>query len=121
MVIFAEERGCTTLFELGELFSKEARVPGDFEQAFKWYKRAAKKGSRRAQHRLAAMYARGQGITQDYAKAYAWCMIANLQNSKRAKRKLKYIEARMRLEQVEWGKRLASDYFEKFTTHENDA
>jgi len=48
-------------------------------------------------------------------------MIANLQNSKRAKRKLKYIEARMRLEQVEWGKRLASDYFEKFTTHENDA
>ncbi|MGD2171270.1 MAG: hypothetical protein PVI70_17600 [Gammaproteobacteria bacterium] len=114
MVIFAEERGCTTLFELGELFSKEARAPGDFEQAFKWYEKAAKKGSRRAQHRLGAMYARGQGTARDYAKAYAWCMIAKLRDSKRARRKLSCIEARMRPQQLERGKRLARVYFEKY-------
>lgn len=114
MVKFAEDRGCTTLFELGELFSKEARDPDDFEEAFKWYEKAAMKGSRQAQHRLGTMYARGQGVVQDYAKAFAWCNIAALQNSRRAKRKLRYIEARMGLEQIHWGKCLARDYREKY-------
>ena len=50
MVTFAEDRSCITQFELGELYHKGNRQSRDFEQAFKWYKSAAKKV--RARHSI---------------------------------------------------------------------
>ena len=117
MVIYAEERSCTTQFELGELFYGRKNEPHDYEQAARWYKNAAINGSRQAQHRLASMYARGQGVKQDYAKAYAWCKVAAFQKSRRARRKLSVIEARMSLQQLRRGRWLAQDYYDRFVTH----
>ena len=114
MVMYAEERSCTTQFELGELFYKGARRSRDYSQAFKWYKNAAIRGSRQAQHRLGSMYARGQGVVQDYAKAYAWCKVAAFQKSKRAQRKLRHIENKMCLEQLRRGRWLGQEYYDKF-------
>lgn len=117
MVIYAEERSCSTQFELGELFSRSKNGSPDYKQAFKWYKNAAINGSRQAQQRLGTMYARGQGVAQDYAKAYAWCMVAVFQKSKRAKRKLGIIEAKMSFQQLRRGRWLAQDYYDRFVTH----
>lgn len=117
MVVFAEERSCTTQFELGELFAEKNNKAHDYSEAHRWYKNAAINGSRRAQHRLADMYARGQGVAQNYAKAYAWCKVAVFQNSRYARRKLRYIEARMSLEQLRRGRWLAQDYYDRFITH----
>jgi TPR repeat protein len=79
MVTYAEERSCTTQFELGELFHKGDSRSRDLEQAFKWYLSAAKNGSRQAQHRLGMMYARGQGVAQNYSRSYAWCKVDTFQ------------------------------------------
>ena len=114
MVIYAEERSCTTQFELGELYSDRKNRMRDFQQAARWYKNAAINGSRQAQHRLATLYARGQGVTQDYARAYAWCKVAVFQNSRRARRKLGVIESRMSLQQLRRGRWLAQDYYDRF-------
>ena len=64
MVIYAEERSCTTQFELGELFYQRKGGTQEYDQALKWFKRAAINGSRQAQHRLGTMYARGHGVTE---------------------------------------------------------
>ncbi|TNF88288.1 MAG: sel1 repeat family protein [Gammaproteobacteria bacterium] len=117
MVIYAEDRGCTTQFELGEMFAHGGNGMRDYRQAHRWYKNAAINGSRQAQHRLAAMYARGQGVAQDYAKAYAWCKVAVFQNSRRARRKLACIEAKMSFQQLRRGRWLAQDYYDRFVTH----
>ncbi len=117
MVEFAEERSCTTQFELGELFYQKKNPRRDFEQAFKWYLNAALNGSRQAQHKLATLYARGQGVGQDYTKAYAWCKVAVFQNSKRAKRKLSVLEDKMSLQQLRRGRWLAQEYYDRFVTH----
>jgi hypothetical protein len=114
MVTYAEDRSCTTQFELGELFHKGDRRTRDFEQAARWYMTAAKKGSRQAQHRLGMMYARGQGVAQSYARSYAWCKVATFQHSRRAKRKLKYIESRMSWEQVRRGNWLAQEFYDRY-------
>lgn len=116
MVTYAEERSCITQFELGELFRKGGQQSRDYTEAFRWYKNAAIKGSRQAQHRLGAMYARGQGVKQDYAKAYAWCKVAAFQNSKRAKRMLRYIENQMCLEELRHGRWLGQEYYDRFVT-----
>ena len=114
MVVFAEDRSCTTQFELGEMYDRTDRASRDAGEAFKWYRRAARNGSRQAQHRLGSLYARGDGVAQDYAKAYAWCKVAAFQNSRRARRKLKLIEARMELDQLRRGRWLAQDYYDRF-------
>lgn len=114
MVTYAEERGCITQFELGELFQKGEKRSRDYKQAFKWYEKAAKNGSRQAQHRLGTLYARGQGVAQDYAEAYAWCKVAAFQKSGRGKRKLKCLEAKMRFDQIREGRWLAQAYYDRF-------
>jgi TPR repeat protein len=119
MVTYAEDRSCTTQFELAELFHKGVGQERDFEQAAKWYMTAAKKGSRQAQHRLAMMYARGQGVAQSYARSYAWCKVAAFQHSRRAKRALKYIESRMSWDQVRRGNWLAQEYYDRYVAANN--
>ena len=114
MVIYAEDRSSDTLFELGELYDQQE---ANFDQAFNWYRKAARKGSRKAQHRLASLYARGQGTQQDFARAYAWCKVAVFQNSRCARRKLKLIEARLNLQQLRRGRWLAQEYYDRYVVH----
>ena len=114
MAMYVEERSCPTQFDSGELSSKRKNELRDYKQAFKRYKNAAINGSRKAQHRIGTMYARGQGVAQDYAQAYAWCKVAAFQHSRRAKRKLEVIEAKLSLEQLRQGRWLAQDYYDRF-------
>ncbi len=114
MVTYAEDRSCTTQFELGELFHRGDARSRDPEQAFKWYLAAAKNGSRQAQHRLGMLYARGQGVRQSYSRSYAWCKVAAFQHSRRAKRKLKCIKAKMTREQLRRGNWLAQELYDRY-------
>ena len=41
-------------------------------EAVRWYHKAAKQGSVRAQYNLGVMYGVGDGVTQDYVKAHKW-------------------------------------------------
>ena len=116
MVLYAEDRSCTTQFELGEMFHRGDVRSRDYNQAFNWYTRSAKKGYRRAQHRLGTLYARGQGVTRNYVKAYAWCKVSAFQKSKKALRKLRHIEAYMSHQQIHAGRRLAQRYYNLYVS-----
>ena len=118
MVQYAEDRSCTTQFQLGELFHKGEEKFRDYREAFKWYQAAAINGSRQAQHRLGTLYARGQGVSQNLVKAYAWCKVAAFQKSHRGKRKLRILEAQMQLAQIREGRWLAQDYYDQFVSSE---
>ncbi len=111
MVQYVEDRSCTTQFELGQMFHQEDRAR-DYEQAVKWYKYAAERGYRRAQHRLGTMYAKGLGVGRNYIKAYAWCEVSAAQKSKYAVRKLKKIEAYLNPAQISDAQRLARQYYD---------
>ena len=116
MVQYAEDRSCTTQFQLGELYHKGEQTVRDYKEAFKWYQLAAINGSRQAQHRLGTLYARGQGVTQSLVKGYAWCKVAAFQNSSRGKRKLKRLETKMRFNQIREARWLAQEYYDRFVT-----
>ncbi len=114
MVVYAEERSCTTQFELGEMYEKAELGNRDYDKAFKWYRIAARKGFRRAQHRLGSLYARGLGVAQDLPRAYAWCRVAAFQDSRPARRKLRQIEAHMNTEELRRGRYLAQNYYDRY-------
>jgi len=114
MVQYAEDRTCITQFELGEMFQKDDSAR-DYRSAFQWYLQSARKGYRRAQHRLGSMYARGTGVTQNYIKAYAWCLVSASQHSRRALFKLRKIESYMSREQISDARKLSKQYYEIYT------
>ena len=45
---------------------------GNFEEAVKWWRKAAEQGFAEAQYNLGQIYGRGEGVAQDYAEAVKW-------------------------------------------------
>ena len=44
----------------------------DYDEAAKWYQKAADQGDKNAQNNLGHMYANGEGVKQNYSKALEW-------------------------------------------------
>ncbi len=57
---------------LGEFFLIGHTVPQNYEEALKWYKKAANNGDREAQSELGYLYFAGRGIEQNFKKAFFW-------------------------------------------------
>lgn len=49
---------------------------GDFKTAFNGFVESAKAGNHIAQHNVAVMYYRGEGVAKDPTRAYAWMLLA---------------------------------------------
>ncbi|MCK5784377.1 MAG: sel1 repeat family protein [Desulfobacterales bacterium] len=61
---------------------------GNYEDAFKWYMKAAKQGHAGAQKKLAYSYKNGEGVLQDNVEAYAWALCAEINGQPEAKEAL---------------------------------
>ena len=61
-----------TLRSDGYLKGLEAYRAGNYSDAVKFWKKAAKEGEALAQCNLGASYAAGKGVRQDYSKALKW-------------------------------------------------
>ena len=53
-----------------------AGVPQDYEEAVRWYLRAAEQGDVEAQVNIGIMYFEGRGVVQDYVQAHKWTNLA---------------------------------------------
>ena len=93
-MVHAEDRSCTTQFELGELFRRDEQAK-DYRESAHWFLCAARKGYAQAQYKIGVMYGRGIGVKQDDIKAYAWLKIAAVQGSKQAGSYLRKIAERL--------------------------
>ncbi len=110
MLVFAEEHSCITQFEPGERYETAELGKRDDGNAFKWYRVAARKRFRRAQHRLDGLCARGLGVAQDLPRACARCGVAAFRDSRPARRKLRQIETQMNTEALRRGRYLAHNF-----------
>jgi TPR repeat protein len=54
------------------LFYTGRGVLQDYDEAMKWWRKAANQGSADAQHFLGMMYYNGEGVPQDYTQAANW-------------------------------------------------
>src|ERR1700679_3223052 len=57
---------------LGVLHYNGQGVSRKYEEAAKWYRKAADKDNVHAQFNLGLLYDRGEGVAQDYVQAAAW-------------------------------------------------
>ena len=59
-------------FRLGRMYRHGLGVPQDFQEAVKWYRKAADQGNAEAQFRLGMLYEFGRGVPRDFVQAVKW-------------------------------------------------
>jgi uncharacterized protein len=85
-------------------------VPQDYEEAFKWLRRAAEQGNAVAQRALARMYAKGQGVQQDLVQAHKWFNLAAAHGYEDAEEARWTIEQQMTPAQVLEAQKMAREW-----------
>ena len=93
-------------------------VPQDFEEAAKWYRKAAEQGNAKAQCSLGLMYASGtytdgKVVEVNDVKAYAWFNLAVANGYGVAKRVKDAFTPEMTPEQIAKGEELSKEMLKK--------
>ena len=60
-------------------------LSGEYEKAFKWYKKSAQQGNALGQNNLGAMYQNGYFITKNTKEAFKWYMKSAQQGDERGR------------------------------------
>jgi hypothetical protein len=101
-------------FYLGQLYRKgEEGVPQDYQEAVKWFKKAAEHGyvGGGIQIVLATMYHEGKGgIPKDNVKAYMWLSLAASQGNKLAVEVRSIMGEEMTKEQIAEAEKLSEAF-----------
>ncbi len=63
-------------FKVGDIYYRGQGIPKDYQEAIKWYQKAAENGNVEAQYILAWMYYKGKDVPQDYNQAVKWFLEA---------------------------------------------
>jgi len=84
-------------------------VGKDYEEAMKWYRKAAEQGYVLAQASLGALYYKGHGVPKDYGIAYAWVKVAVENEYPLAKTFLPIIAKQMTPDQITKAEELSEE------------
>ena len=110
----AEQDDVAAQYNLGTMYEKGLGIKVDYQEAANWYRKAAEQGQANAQFSLAEMYLDGYGVSQDYVQAYAWLVVVVQGGVDAADTILEEISFEMEPEEIEAGRRLGSEWFEKY-------
>ena len=72
--------------DLGWCYANGEGVPQDFQEAVKWYRKAAEQGHADAQNNLGNRYYKGDGVMRNLVEAYKWFSLASAQGNEIAKK-----------------------------------
>jgi len=86
---------------------------GDYQKAFRLWKRSAEQGAMAAQILLGLMYTEGWGVPKDYVRAYAWVSIVAAKGHAKAKKLKVVITNLMTPTQIAEAQKLSSELLEK--------
>lgn len=84
----AEQGDAAAQFHLGARYKNGEGVRQDYQEALKWYRKAAAQDYADAQLILGAMHYVGQGVEQDKVKAFEWWSQAARQGNEAARKSL---------------------------------
>ncbi len=87
--------------------------PQDFEEALRWFRRAAEQGNGGAQNHLGLMYFEGDGIAKDEIEAYKWAYLSAQQGVEQAILAVDFLEHQLKPDQIREAKRLAKEWTPK--------
>ena len=79
-----------------------------YEEAGKWFRKAAEHGIPQAQHKLADLYYKGQGLPRDFEQAFAWNKVAAAYQHQGATKALEEVRGQLSAEELAEAEKLST-------------
>ncbi len=96
----AERGDANAQFELGAKYASGDGVVQNYNEAVKWFNKAAESGHVLSAATLGAFYWAGRGVRQDYVSAYMWSEVAKQAGDEASKYRVAILGSRMTPDQV---------------------
>ena len=94
LLVLARKGNVKAQNNLGFMYAEGRKVPRDYVQAARWYRKAAEKGHSTSEFNLGYLHLTGQGVSQDYVQAAIWFGKAAEQGNAMAQYNLGYMAAK---------------------------
>lgn len=91
----AEQGDPVAQFALGARYAQGDGVKQDYQEAVRWFTKAAEQGHVVAQATLGAYYWAGRGVQQDLTRAYFWSVLARAGGDEASKYRVAALTSRM--------------------------
>ena len=95
------------------MYYASASAVQNFDEAARWFRKAANQGDAKAQFYLGVMYAAGQSVPQNFVQAHVWSNLAATKGNRQAPKTLTLIAKRMTPAQIAEAQRLAREWLAK--------
>lgn len=99
---------------LGVMHLKGQGVEQDYDEAGKWFRKAAEQSIPQAQYKLGKLYSDGTGVPQDNEFAYVWYSVAAAHQHKKSMNAAEEIKSQLSDEEMKEAGKLIPEYIEKY-------
>ena len=99
---------------VGVMHLKGQGVEQDYEEAGKWFRRAAEQSVPQAQYKLGRLYSDGNGVPQDNEFAYIWYSVAAAHQHPKSINAAESMKSRLSENELKEARKLISEYVEKY-------
>ena len=104
---------------LGMMCLKGQGVEQDYENAGKWFRKAAEQGIPQAQYKLGDLYYRGNGLPKDYESAYIWFSVGASHHHELSINAIEKAKNKLSEEERSEADKLIQDYVVKYGPKED--
>ncbi len=84
LLVNAQAGDANSQYTLGVMYHVGRNVGQDYNEAIKWFSKAAEQGNAKAQYELGQMYENGQSVVQNYSLAFEWYAKSSIQSYAKA-------------------------------------
>jgi TPR repeat protein len=116
-----DEKNALAQYYLGMMYFKGQGVEKNYEEAGKWFRKAAENRLPQAQYKLAELYTDGEGVPRDFEFAYIWYSVGAAHKHKLSQNAVE--KARTKLSKNELGEadKMVAEFIGKYGPTKEDA
>lgn len=101
-------------YYLGMMYLNGQGVEQNYEEAGKWFRKAAEHGVPQAQYKLGYLYNKGQGLPKDLEYAYAWYRVGAEYNHQKSINSITEVKGQLTEEELKEAEKLSMDFIKQY-------
>ena len=108
-------------YYLGMMYLKGQGVEKNYEEAGKWFRKAAENRLPQAQYKLADLYTEGEGVPRDYEFAYIWYNVGAAHKHKLSQNAVDKARAKLSKSELAEAEKMVVEFTGKYGPKKEDA
>ena len=109
-----DEQNALAQYYLGMMYLKGQGVEKNYEEAGKWFRKAAENRLPQAQYRLAELYTEGEGVPRDYEFAYIWYSVGAAHKHKLSQNAVEKARGKLSKNELTEANKLVAEFIGKY-------